>query len=1481
MQRAAPPASFAALLRQYRQAAGLTQEELAERAGLSVRGVADLERGARRAPHRETVRLLAEALALSPEDSAGFSATGRQAIMRSTDQPSSHPDAIEADVAQPWVYVAHADGDDAVAARLRDDLRQHGVSVWVDEHDMLPGTLSWEQALREAIRASTALLLIASPHTRSSRYVADELRIAEMYGRPVLSVWAEGSQWMDSVPLGWGGLRYYDARGDRYRDAVMALATDARRLRDRHGRATGPASEPPIVADEPRNPFKGLRPFTEADAGDFFGHDNLVDALVSATRAAANTAPRFVALVGASGSGKSSAILAGVLPRLRNGAVTGSTDWTYLEPLVPGTRPLDALVVTLSRALPGRSPARIRDALEGSPDGLDLLARQITVRPEQRVVLVVDQGEELFSPLIDEEARRSWIDLLVTAVSSAHGPIVVLLTLRADFYDRPLRYPGLGALLHTHSTVVLPLTTSDLRRAIMGPAALPDVQLTYDEDLVGDLLFDLRGQAGALPLLQFTLDQLYVRREGRCLTSHAYQTIGGVRGALAIHAETAYGALPDEEHRALARALFLRLIDPGATEQDTTRRRATTTEFKLPDPQQTARLREVANAFIAARLLVTARTAAGIMGSAETTVEVSHEALIREWDRLGDWLREAREDVRRQQAISADAGEWERRDRPRDHLYRGVVLEEARGWASRSMASATEAAFLEAGQAESARQQTVEYSRQAREVELARQTEAASRQAAARLRTLVGVLAVFLIVTAGLAVYALTSATAARNAQSRAVAARLTAVSERNLALSRQLAAQAVNHLEGQYDLALLLSLEANRVANTVEARSSLFEGIEQRPASLITFLQGHTQEVYGLAISPDGKTLASGSLDGTLRFWSVARRRILGPPLKNSIATTPTLAFTPDGKTLFVAGFDNAIRPWDVARRKPLGRAITGPSWQTTPWSMALSANGKMLAYGKSDGSIQLWDVAYWRPFGSPLQGPTNGVNSLAFSPDGRTLVSGGWDNAVRRWDVTTQTAIDVLYIGTAAIFSVAYSPDGRTIAASSTDGVVRLWSQATHWSRTTVLAGHTNVVNCVVFSPDSSILASGSDDGSVRLWDVAHERSLGAPLLGHSGAVMSVVFSPNGATLFAGTADGTIALWDVARPQLNNLPLNGPSSEVHSVAFSPDGTLLAAGSWDLINGIWLWNVHTRRRISSPLYAPSYVQSVAFNADGKILATVDEDGTLQLWNVQHPQPYVSSFTGSLLVAWSVAFSPDGKTLAVGGCETTDLQNLCTNGGIDLWDVRRGKRLGAPLTGAMDFVDSVAFSPDGRTLASGSRDGTIQFWDVADHRPLGEPLRGHTSMVTSVAFSPNGTLLASGSSDTTVRLWHVATRTPDGPPLRGHVDLVDSVAFSPDGTLLASGGDDRTIRLWDVASGQALGLPLTGHTAAVDSIAFSPTGTLLASGSTDHTVRLWSVDPTSWRAQACAIANRNLTPQEWRQYFGDQPYHATCPLVRS
>jgi len=344
------PTSFADMLRRCRAEAGLTQEELAERAGVSWRTISDLERGLKH-PRRDTLALLAGGLALSEEERAAFIAAGRRP---STGHPRPRellaPRPEDAGPARSAIYIAHAQGDQALVTRLRADLRRHGVVAWVDEQDLPPGTPNWEQAIREAIRTCAALLLVASPRTRSSRYVADELRIAELYGRRVYPIWVEGEQWMECVPLGWGGLQYLDARGDRYGPALVTLAAQSQHLKPRHVSA-GPL---PPTAGEPRNPYKGLRAFTGADAGDFFGRDRLVSELLNALAAGPGDAPRLLALVGASGSGKSSVMLAGLLPRLRAGALPGSVAWIYLPPMAPGAHPLAALARSLAPARPAR-----------------------------------------------------------------------------------------------------------------------------------------------------------------------------------------------------------------------------------------------------------------------------------------------------------------------------------------------------------------------------------------------------------------------------------------------------------------------------------------------------------------------------------------------------------------------------------------------------------------------------------------------------------------------------------------------------------------------------------------------------------------------------------------------------------------------------------------------------------------------------------------------------------------------------------------------------------------------------------------------------------------------------------------------------------------------------------------------------------------------------------------------------------------------
>ncbi len=359
-------------------------------------------------------------------------------------------------------------------------------------------------------------------------------------------------------------------------------------------------------------------------------------------------------------------VMAGLLPCLQTGGILGSKGWVYLDPVVPGVHPIESLTLALSEKLHDKGLKTIREDLEDDPArGLHLYATALAKPQGTKVVLFVDQFEELFTLTTSEDERRQFVDLLINAITEPGGPVVLILTLRVDFSDRPMQYPELYRLIDAHHSSVLPMEMDDLRGTIEQPAALPDVQLTFEGDLVGDLLFEIRGQTGALPLLQFTLDQLFQRRSGHQLSLQSYREIGGVKGALSQHAEETYQELPSDEHRQVARDVFLRLIKPGTTEQDTTRRRAARSEFEQADSKQTQQMQETLEAFIRARLLTTNQI------SGKTTIEVSHEALIREWKRLAEWLREARDDILFQQSLSEDSAEWEQRKRPRDRLYRG------------------------------------------------------------------------------------------------------------------------------------------------------------------------------------------------------------------------------------------------------------------------------------------------------------------------------------------------------------------------------------------------------------------------------------------------------------------------------------------------------------------------------------------------------------------------------------------------------------------------------------------------------------------------------------------------------------------------------------------------------------------------------------------------------------------------------------------
>src|SRR6266566_2209558 len=583
-------------LRRARHLKDWTQSELAEALGTDFETVSRWERGIT-IPGAYFREKLCSVLDKTPEELGLIHAL--------TEPLAASP--------SPSVFLAsaYADAECEFTTHLKAHLQACGVTVLSSRTLRRQGVENQRKALQEAIRSTQAVLLIASPEARSSRHVQKALQIAGIYRSPVCAVWIDGERWQECVPTDSGEFfATIDVRenNDHHVFDEIVATLEENWLASNEAAVsvitTNELIEPPL---EPRNPYKGLKAFRSEDRHDFFGRDMLVDELAGALNAFLiadvkhTQSARLLAVVGPSGSGKSSVVMAGLLPRLHQGELPCSQHWVYLDPIIPGIHPLESLAVAFAKHSPDRSLKTLRDDLEDdSAYGLHLLASYLGKPPETRVVLFIDQFEEVFTQMTSEEERQHFLDLLVTAVTEPQGSTILILTLRADFYDRPMHYPKLFQLIEAHHSFVLPMDLKGLREVIEKPAELPDVRLTFEGDLVSDLLFEVQEQAGALPLLQFTLDQLFQRRSRHQLTLQAYQEIGGVKGAVAKHAEATYASLPSEEHLQLTRVLFLRLLEPGATMQETTRRRIPRSELLLSNPKETVIIDEVARAFTTA-----------------------------------------------------------------------------------------------------------------------------------------------------------------------------------------------------------------------------------------------------------------------------------------------------------------------------------------------------------------------------------------------------------------------------------------------------------------------------------------------------------------------------------------------------------------------------------------------------------------------------------------------------------------------------------------------------------------------------------------------------------------------------------------------------------------------------------------------------------------------------------------------------------------
>jgi WD40 repeat protein len=677
-----------------------------------------------------------------------------------------------------------------------------------------------------------------------------------------------------------------------------------------------------------------------------------------------------------------------------------------------------------------------------------------------------------------------------------------------------------------------------------------------------------------------------------------------------------------------------------------------------------------------------------------------------------------------------------------------------------------------------------------------------------------------------------------------------------------------------------------------------------------ITTLSPAGSGVTSAAFSPDSKVIATGDANGMTQLWSVATHRRIGS-LPGNAGSVQAVAFSPDGKLLATAETKGVTQVWDVSTHRRLTRLIVRDSSQlrrlnsTAISSVAFSTDGT-LATGSFDGSARLWNVTTGRQIGKPLKaaplmlpayiasggdalhsleperGP-NPVDSIAFSPDGKVLAAGNNDGTIRLWNVATHQQIGGPFgRSSLPIESVAFSPSGKIVAEAANplhgnSGGVRLWNVATHRMIGKTIISQHRMVQSIAFSPDGSTLVAGDEDGTTQLWDTATHDQIGEPLTDGAGAVSLVTFSPNGKMLATVSSDGTARLWStaIARWTGSSLawPPDGPDDWTGSLAFSPDGKVLAVGN---SGSVRLWNAVTHREIGSLPGGAGGRGIVTIGPDGKIIAAATSDGEVRLWNVATRTPVEAALGIPAGGANSIAFSPNGKVLAVATGND--------EGVVRLWDVATGRQVGSPIGQKIRGVLSAAFSPNGKLLATGNADGTTQLWNVATHQAVGRPLAGGTGSIQSLAFSPDGGILATGDNHGIARLWDVNTREQIGEPLTAGDSEIDSVAFSPHNRTLVTGSYDGTARLWDVPTQRQIGRPLTAGTSGAVLVAFSPDGKTVASAETlaspGEFVQLWNVRYLSENLpqSLCALADRSLTRAEWERYVPPGPaYQATCP----
>ena len=1149
---------------------------------------------------------------------------------------------------------------------------------------------------------------------------------------------------------------------------------------------------PPL--DESSNPYRGLESFDESNSNLFFGRQVLSEKLYQFCR----QRPLTIVL-GASGTGKSSLVKAGLIPYIRD----LEEEWAILTPMRPGESPFLALNdITIQIGIGDNQLNGKGERLFAPIRIWEYLQQWMQSHPKQKLLVVIDQVEELFTLCRNTVERSQFLTLLGKAIATYQEQLRLVMTLRSDF-EPQLRNTELEPYWNNSRLVVPAMTREELREAIEKPAA-ERVMYFDPPGLVDRLIDEVIQMPGAMPLLSFALSELYLnylhkvregKRDKRAITESDYEELGGVARSLTKRADAEYQSLvkQDPAYQQIVSQVMLRMLAVDAG--NIARRRVFLKELAYPQSKQ-PQVKQVIDRFLNARLVVS-----GIDTTGETYIEPAHDALVRGWQQLLIWQQQEQENLVLQRRLTRAAFEWQKQQKssflwhgnPRLNLLK-QVLHSDNNWFNRL------------------------------EMDFVRRSINQKRR---------NVIGRWSFVTAAFATVLIFYQLSILLEKAGLV---------KNLKTNKPIDALALAvETTGQNRL---LPLPINQ-----QVQSSLLDAVQEIRER--QQLVGHEDKVNVVAFSPDGSQILTGSDDRTLRLWN-SQGEPIGQPFQGHTDAVTTAAFMPPlkrGKGGIIASgsADRTIRLWDT-QGNPLGKPFVGHEDAVTAIAFSnanshapefssgdrVSPNGQLIASSSDDGTIRLWDIK-GNPIGQPFRGHEDGITAIAFNPtplgkggEGGIIASASKDRTVRVWNLRGNQVIRPWRKHQDLVNAVAFSPDGKLIASGGDDEKIRLWDLQGNLVAEPFI-GHVGIIWSLAFSQDGKMIVSASSDRTIRFWDL-QGNEVKPPLKGHLGLINSVAINAEADRVVSSSNDDTVRLWQIDDNPVSKV-LRGHEGHVKSVAVSSDGKLIVSAGQD--STVRLWD-SSGIPVGKPLIGhQDVVDTVAISQDNLIVSG-SRDKTIRLWDIQGNsigQPLV----GHEDKLTSVAINDN---LIISGSEDRSIR---------LWDIQDNSI--DTITGHEDGVTSVAISPDGRQVASASRDRTVRIWDLESKQELQSWSKLYDSEVTSINFSPDGGKIVGGSRDGTMRVIDLKNNSVSKPFI-GHEGIVNSAVFSPNGKQIISGSRDRTVRIWDT-KGNQLTTPFRGHEGYVDAVAVNPKDNKIISASWDGTIRIWSTQRKEWLQAGC------------------------------